>query len=190
MKNIQNLKKFEALKIFIASAEDILGCSYGEITKPETINYRTFKPERFGLFDERIFGPYKDYECSCGKYKRVRYKGVICDKCGVEVTSSKVRRERMGHISLSTPVAHVWFFKSNPSKLATLLDISPRSLEAVIYFSSYIVTDVELSHKAKAISAIEKDLQAEISYLRQENTYLKNQILQLSSLNPVDLEEV
>ncbi len=174
MKNIQNLKKFEALKIFIASAEDILGWSYGEITKPETINYRTFKPERFGLFDERIFGPYKDYECSCGKYKRVRYKGVICDKCGVEVTSSKVRRERMGHISLSTPVAHVWFFKSNPSKLATLLDISPRSLEAVIYFSSYIVTDVELSHKAKAISAVEKDLQAEKELLNKE---LENKIV-------------
>lgn len=174
MKNIQNLKKFEALKISIASAEDILSWSYGEVTKPETINYRTFKPERFGLFDERIFGPYKDYECSCGKYKRVRYKGVICDKCGVEVTSSKVRRERMGHISLATPVAHVWFFKSNPSKLATLLDISPRSLESVIYFSSYIVTDVDLTNKAKAISAIEKDLVAEKELLNKE---LENKIV-------------
>ena len=174
MKNIQNLKKFEALKIFIASAQDILGWSYGEVTKPETINYRTFKPERFGLFDERIFGPYKDYECSCGKYKRVRYKGVICDKCGVEVTSSKVRRERMGHISLATPVAHVWFFKSNPSKLATLLDISPRSLEAVIYFSSYIVTAVDLTQKAKAISAIEKDLVIEKELLNKE---LENKIV-------------
>lgn len=175
MKNIQNLKKFEALQIKIASAEDILSWSYGEVTKPETINYRTFKPERFGLFDERIFGPHKDYECSCGKYKRIRYRGVICDKCGVEVTESKVRRERMGHISLATPVAHVWFFKSNPSKLATLLDISPRSLEAVIYFSSYIVTEVELTHKAKAISAIEKDLVAEKELLNKE---LENKIVE------------
>ena len=138
MKNIQDLKKFEALKIFIASTDDILNWSYGEVTKPETINYRTYKPERFGLFDERIFGPHKDYECACGKYKRVRYKGVICDKCGVEVTSAKVRRERMGHIKLATPVAHVWFFKANPSKLATLLDLSPRNLESVIYFSTFI----------------------------------------------------
>jgi len=175
MKNIQNLKKFEALQIKIASAEDILSWSYGEVTKPETINYRTFKPERFGLFDERIFGPHKDYECSCGKYKRIRYRGVICDKCGVEVTQAKVRRERMGHISLATPVAHVWFFKSNPSKLATLLDISPRSLEAVIYFSSYIVSEVDLTQKAKAISAIEKDLISEKELLNKE---LENKIVE------------
>ena len=168
MKNIQDLKKFEALKIFIASTEDILNWSYGEITKPETINYRTFKPERFGLFDERIFGPHKDYECACGKYKRVRYRGVICDKCGVEVTTSKVRRERMGHIKLATPVAHVWFFKANPSKLATLLDLSPRNLESVIYFSSFIVTEVENSKKAAAITKVEKDLMVEKELLKKE----------------------
>jgi DNA-directed RNA polymerase subunit beta' len=152
----------------IASAEDILSWSYGEITKPETINYRTFKPEKYGLFDERIFGPHKDYECACGKYKRVRFKGIVCDKCGVEVTSSKVRRERMGHISLHAPVAHVWFFKSIPSKIATLLDILPRSLESVIYFSSYIVTDIKGSGKAKAISEVEKDLKSHIEFLNKE----------------------
>jgi len=168
MKNIQDLKKFEALKIFIASSEDILNWSYGEITKPETINYRTFKPERFGLFDERIFGPHKNYECACGKYKRIRYKGVICDKCGVEVTTSKVRRERMGHIKLATPIAHVWFFKANPSKLATLLDLSPRNLESVIYFSSFIVTGVDGSKRASAITKVEKDLIAEKELLQQE----------------------
>ena len=168
MKNIQDLKKFEALKIYIASTDDILSWSYGEITKPETINYRTFKPERFGLFDERIFGPHKSYECACGKYKRIRYKGVICDKCGVEVTTSKVRRERMGHIKLATPVAHVWFFKANPSKLATLLDLSPRNLESVIYFSSFIVTEVENSKKASAITNVEKDLMVEKELLVRE----------------------
>jgi len=168
MKNIQDLKKFESLKIFIASNDDILNWSYGEITKPETINYRTFKPERFGLFDERIFGPHKDWECACGKYKRVRYKGVICDKCGVEVTRSRVRRERMGHISLATPVAHVWFFKANPSKLATLLDLSPRNLESVIYFSSFIVTGIDGSKRASAITKIEKDLISEKELLKEE----------------------
>lgn len=179
MKNILDLKKFEALKIFIASSEDIINWSYGEVTKPETINYRTYKPEKYGLFDERIFGPHKDYECACGKYKRVRFKGVICDKCGVEVTKAIVRRERMGHISLATPVAHVWFFKANPSKLATLLDISPRNLEGVIYFSSFIVTNVDGSKRAHAISDIEKDLIAEKDLLIKERD-LKIQELELT----------
>jgi len=179
MKNILDLKKFEALKIFIASNEDIINWSYGEVTKPETINYRTYKPEKYGLFDERIFGPHKDYECACGKYKRVRFKGVICDKCGVEVTKAIVRRERMGHISLATPVAHVWFFKANPSKLATLLDISPRNLEGVIYFSSFIVTSVDGSKRAHAISDIEKDLIAEKDLLLKERD-LKIQELELT----------
>jgi DNA-directed RNA polymerase subunit beta' len=179
MKNILDLKKFEALKIFIASNEDIINWSYGEVTKPETINYRTYKPEKYGLFDERIFGPHKDYECACGKYKRVRFKGIICDKCGVEVTKAIVRRERMGHISLATPVAHVWFFKANPSKLATLLDISPRNLEGVIYFSSFIVTHVDGSKRAHAISDIEKDLIAEKDLLIRERD-LKIQELELT----------
>ena len=113
--------------------------SYGEVTKPETINYRTLKPEKDGLFCERIFGPTKDWECYCGKYKRVRYKGIICDKCGVEVARAKVRRERMGHIELASPVSHIWYFKGTPSRLSLLLDISPRNLEQILYFAQYIV---------------------------------------------------
>ena len=132
---------FNKLKIGIASDEKIREWSKGEVKKPETINYRTLKPERDGLFCERIFGPTKDWECHCGKYKRVRYKGVVCDRCGVEVTKSKVRRERMGHIELAAPVAHIWYFKGIPSRIALMLDISPRNLEKVVYFASYIVTD-------------------------------------------------
>lgn len=141
--NFANILDFSGLKVILASPDDIKGWSYGEVTKPETINYRTLKPEKDGLFDERIFGPTKDWECYCGKYKRIRYRGIICDKCGVEVTQSKVRRERMGHITLAAPVAHVWFFKGAPSKLSLLLDISPRALEGVIYFAQYLVTDVD-----------------------------------------------
>jgi DNA-directed RNA polymerase subunit beta' len=133
--------KFEGLKISIASPEKIRKWSYGEVKKPETINYRTLKPEKDGLFCEKIFGPSKDYECSCGKYKRLRYKDIICDRCGVEVTSSKVRRERMGHIELATPVSHIWFFKGVPSRMGLVLDMSPRELEEVLYFVSYVVID-------------------------------------------------
>ncbi len=132
---------FESIKIGIASPDKIRGWSYGEVKKPETINYRTLKPERDGLFCERIFGPQKDWECHCGKYKRIRYKGKICDRCGVEVTRSKVRRERMGHIELAAPVSHIWYFKGIPSRMGLLLDISPRMLEKVLYFALYIVTD-------------------------------------------------
>lgn len=176
MRNLDALKDYESLKIYLASKEDILDWSYGEVTKPETINYRTFKAERDGLYDEKIFGPTKDYQCYCGKYKRIRYKGVICDKCGVEVTHSRVRRVRMGHISLASPVAHVWFFKSIPSKMATLLDISPRSLDSIIYFSSYVVTDFDGSKKAAAISQIEKDMLEAKAELEKE---LDTKILQL-----------
>ena len=132
---------FDAIKIGIASPEMIREWSYGEVKKPETINYRTLKPERDGLFCERIFGPTKDWECHCGKYKKIRYKGKICDRCGVEVTRAKVRRERMGHIELATPVSHIWYFKGIPSRMGLLLDISPRILEKVLYFAAYIVTD-------------------------------------------------
>ena len=132
---------FDAIQIGIASPEKILEWSYGEVKKPETINYRTLKPERDGLFCERIFGPTKDWECHCGKYKKIRYKGKICDRCGVEVTRAKVRRERMGHIELATPVSHIWYFKGIPSRMGLLLDISPRILEKVLYFAAYIVTD-------------------------------------------------
>ncbi len=135
------VNKFEALKIGIASPEKIREWSYGEVKKPETINYRTLRPERDGLFCEKIFGPTKDFECACGKYKRVRYKNIVCDRCGVEVTSSKVRRERMGHIELASPVSHIWFFKGVPSRMGLVLDMSPRDLEEVLYFVSYVVID-------------------------------------------------
>ena len=136
-----DVNKFESMQIGLASPDKIRSWSYGEVKKPETINYRTLKPEKQGLFDERIFGPTKDYECACGKYKRVRYKGRVCDRCGVEVTSSKVRRERMGHIELAAPVSHIWYFKGIPSRMGLVLDMSPRSLEEVIYFASYVVLD-------------------------------------------------
>ncbi|MBQ2866737.1 MAG: DNA-directed RNA polymerase subunit beta', partial [Clostridia bacterium] len=132
---------FEAIKIALASPDLMRQWSYGEVKKPETINYRTLKPERDGLFCERIFGPTKDWECHCGKYKKVRFKGKICDRCGVEVTKAKVRRERMGHIELAAPVSHIWYFKGIPSRMGLLLDMSPRILEKVLYFASYIVTD-------------------------------------------------
>ena len=134
-------KEFDSIKIGLASPDQIRAWSYGEVTKPETINYRTLKPERDGLYCERIFGPTKDWECHCGKYKRVRYKGKICDKCGVEVTRAKVRRERMGHIELAAPVSHIWYFKGIPSRIGLMLDISPRQLDKVLYFANYIVTD-------------------------------------------------
>lgn len=136
-----DVNKFHYMKIGLASPEKIRSWSYGEVKKPETINYRTLKPEKDGLFCERIFGPTKDWECSCGKYKRVRYKGMVCDRCGVEVTKSKVRRERMGHIELAAPVSHIWYFKGIPSRMGLLLDMSPRALEEVIYFASYVVVD-------------------------------------------------
>ena len=138
---MDELELFDKLKIGLASDEKIREWSRGEVKKPETINYRTLKPEKDGLFCERIFGPVKDWECHCGKYKRVRYKGIVCDRCGVEVTKSKVRRERMGHIELAAPVAHIWYFKGIPSRIALILDVSPRNLEKVVYFASYIVVD-------------------------------------------------
>lgn len=136
-----DVNKFESMQIGLASPDKIRMWSYGEVKKPETINYRTLKPEKDGLFDERIFGPTKDYECACGKYKRIRYKGIVCDRCGVEVTKSKVRSERMGHIELAAPVTHIWYFKGIPSRMGLVLDMSPRSLEEIIYFASYVVVD-------------------------------------------------
>lgn len=169
MKNLSDLKEFDALKIYLASEADILDWSFGEVTKPETINYRTFRPEREGLFDERIFGPVKDFACSCGKYKGYRYKGVTCDKCGVQVAHSRVRRERMGHLKLASPVVHVWFFKGIPSKLALLLDITPRNLESIIYFSSFIITSCNGNKKAEVISKIESDLQKQLRIMQKDH---------------------
>ena len=137
---------FEAIRISIASPEKIRSWSSGEIKKPETINYRTFKPERDGLFCSRIFGPQKDYECLCGKYKRIKYRGITCEKCGVEVTLARVRRERMGHIDLAAPVAHIWFLKSLPSRIAALLDMALKDVERVLYFESYIVIEPGLTN--------------------------------------------
>jgi DNA-directed RNA polymerase subunit beta' len=151
------VNNFNAIRISLASPEQIRDWSSGEVTKPETINYRTLKPEKDGLFDERIFGPTKDWECYCGKYKRIRYKGIICDKCGVEVTRSKVRRERMGHIQLASPVSHIWYFKGTPSRLGILLDISPRNLERILYFALYIVTHVDEDARRRALAALEDE---------------------------------
>jgi len=156
-KFVDELEIFDKIKIGLASDEKIREWSKGEVKKPETINYRTLKPEKDGLFCERIFGPTKDWECHCGKYKRVRYKGIVCDRCGVEVTKAKVRRERMGHIELAAPVAHIWYFKGIPSRIALMLDISPRSLEKVIYFASYIVVDKGTTSLAKAQVLTEKE---------------------------------
>ena len=132
---------FDSIQIGLASPDMIRSWSHGEVTKAETINYRTLKPERDGLFCEKIFGPMKDWECQCGKYKRVRFKGKVCDKCGVEVTTKKVRRERMGHVELAVPVSHIWYFKAVPSRMGLLLDMTPRNLERVLYFASYVVID-------------------------------------------------
>jgi DNA-directed RNA polymerase subunit beta' len=151
------VNNFNAIRISIASPDQIREWSKGEVTKPETINYRTLKPEKDGLFDERIFGPTKDWECYCGKYKRIRYKGIICDKCGVEVTRSKVRRERMGHIQLASPVSHIWYFKGTPSRLGILLDISPRNLERILYFALYITTHVDEDVRAKIRAQLEEE---------------------------------
>ncbi|RJR29364.1 DNA-directed RNA polymerase subunit beta' [Candidatus Microgenomates bacterium] len=154
---LKALDDVTSLQIKLASPEDIRAWSRGEVVKPETINYRTLKPEKDGLFDERIFGPSRDWECYCGKYKRIRYKGVICDKCGVEVTESRVRRERMGHISLAAPVAHVWYFKGAPSKVSLLLDLPPRAVEQLIYFARYLVMSVDEKERSNSIRILEKE---------------------------------
>jgi DNA-directed RNA polymerase subunit beta' len=145
---------FTSIKLKIASPEDILSWSHGEVTKPETINYRTQKSEKDGLFCERIFGPEKDYECYCGKYRRIRYKGIICDKCGVEVTRSVVRRERMGHIKLAVPIAHIWFLRGVPSQIGLMLDIPAQQLERVVYYASYIIHSVDAKAKKEAERAV------------------------------------
>jgi DNA-directed RNA polymerase subunit beta' len=151
------VNNFNAIRISLASPEQIRDWSKGEVTKPETINYRTLRPEKDGLFDERIFGPSRDWECYCGKYKRIRYKGIICDKCGVEVTRAKVRRERMGHIQLASPVSHIWYFKGTPSRLGILLDISPRNLEAVLYFAKYLVTWVDEDARTRLLQQLDDE---------------------------------
>ena len=161
---------FDAIKIGIASPEKIRSWSYGEVKKPETINYRTFKPERDGLFCAKIFGPIKDYECLCGKYKRLKHRGVVCEKCGVEVTLSKVRRERMGHIELASPVAHIWFLKSLPSRMGMVLDIPLRDIERVLYFEAYCVVDPGLTPLARGQLLTEEDY---IKAMEEDGTFEK-----------------
>jgi DNA-directed RNA polymerase subunit beta' len=156
-----DINEFDAIRIGLASSKQIRDWSSGEVTKPETINYRTLKPERDGLFCERIFGPTKDWECYCGKYKRVRYKGIICERCGVEVTRQKVRRERMGHIDLAAPVSHIWFFKGVPSRIGYLLDIAPKELEKVLYFAASIVTAVDNEKRKADLADLEDKVRGE-----------------------------
>ena len=159
---------FNAIRISLASPDQIKTWSYGEITKPETINYRTLRPEKDGLFCERIFGPTRDWECYCGKYKKIRYKGVICDRCGVEVARSKVRRERMGHITLAAPVAHIWFSKGTPSRLGLLLDLSPRNLDRVLYFAQYLVAAVDEQLRSDAVQGLQAHLEEGTGRLEAE----------------------
>lgn len=172
-----NLIDFSGLRITLASPETIIKWSHGEVIKPETINYRTFRAEKDGLFDERIFGPTKDYECYCGKYKRMRYKGIVCDRCGVEITTSAVRRERMGHIKLASPIAHIWYFKGSSSILSTILDIPPQALERIIYYALYLVKEVNKEDQKKAVKVIEENQKEELTKLEatqiQENDKIK-----------------
>ncbi len=176
---------FKGLKITLASPDDIHKWSFGEVTKPETINYRTLKPEKDGLFCERIFGPTKDWECYCGKYKRIRYKGIVCDKCGVEVTQSKVRRERMGHIDLACPVSHSWYFKNNPSKISLILDTSSKSLENVIYFAQYIVTGIDNDKKTKALERLTEMYKKDLEKMNNE----KEQAVKIAEKEKEDKEK-
>ena len=183
---------FDAIRISLASPDQIRAWSYGEVTKPETINYRTLRPEKDGLFCERIFGPIKDWDCGCGKYKNIRYKGVICDRCGVEVTRAKVRRERMGHISLAAPVAHIWFSKGTPSRLGVLLDISPRNLERILYFSQYIVTNIDDEKKQEAITTLKEFAESNVEKKESNdteeiNSQVEDRIEELESLKVGDL---
>ncbi len=167
-----DVSNFDALRISLASAEDIRSWSRGEVKKPETINYRTLKPEKDGLFCEKIFGPTKDWECACGKYKRIRFKGIVCERCGVEVTRSKVRRERMGHIELAAPVSHIWYFKGSPSRLGYLLDIPPKDLEKVLYFASSIITSVDSEAREEDVDELRDELEADLDELDAERDRL------------------
>ena len=181
---------FEKIRIGLASPEQIRAWSYGEVKKPETINYRTLKPERDGLFCERIFGPQKDWECHCGKYKRIRYKGKVCERCGVEITRSKVRRERMGSIELAAPVSHIWYFKTIPSRMGLVLDMSPRDLEQVLYFSKYVVVDPGNTPLAKL------QLLSERQYMEWYEKYEDDFVAEMGAeaikklLSEIDLEKL
>ncbi|MDE0745826.1 MAG: DNA-directed RNA polymerase subunit beta', partial [SAR202 cluster bacterium] len=185
---------FDAISISLASPNDVQRWSWGEVTKPETINYRTLRPEKDGLFCERIFGPTKDWECYCGKYKKIRFRGVTCDRCGVEVARSKVRRERMGHIDLAAPVAHIWFSKGTPSRLGLLLDLSPRNLDRVLYFAQYLITDIDIELKGQLLEQLhsnleEKGLEKESRVESAENTLTEEYQTQIEPLQGLIPEE-
>ena len=202
---------FTKITIGLASPEEILENSFGEVTEPETINYRTYKPERDGLFCERIFGPTKDYECACGKYKRIRYKGIVCDRCGVEVTEKKVRRERTGHIELVVPVAHIWYFRSLPNKIGYLLGLPTKKLDAVIYYEKYIViqpglmagkkdaegNEVEGSHKMDLLSEDQyldiidhlPPLQQRLFRMKEIEGYTADEIMRITGCSAANLRK-
>ncbi|MEQ1798303.1 MAG: DNA-directed RNA polymerase subunit beta', partial [Lacibacter sp.] len=167
---------FSKITIGLASPDTILERSFGEVLKPETINYRTYKPERDGLFCERIFGPVKDFECACGKYKRIRYKGIVCDRCGVEVTEKKVRRERMGHIKLVVPVVHIWYFKSLPNKIGYLLGVSSKKLETIVYYERYVVIQPGVKETMKMGDLLtEEEYLDLLDTLPKDNQYLPDE---------------
>ncbi len=184
-----NIIDFSGLRITLASPEAILSWSHGEVTKPETINYRTFRAEKDGLFDERIFGPTKDYECYCGKYKRMRYKGIVCDRCGVEITTSAVRRERMGHIKLASPIAHIWYFKGPSSVLSVILDIPPQSLERIIYYALYLVKNYDKEKQKKTLQALEDAKKEEIKLVDEEKNKNKEKISEEFKKQKKELDE-
>ena len=163
------VEDLESIKIKIASPEEILAWSHGEVTKPETINYRTQRAEKDGLFCEKIFGPEKDYQCYCGKYKRIRYKGIVCDRCGVEVTKSSVRRERMGHIRLAAPCSHIWFLRGVPSRIGMILDLPMPQLERIVYFAAYIITKVNETAEKKVLPEIEKEYKQKVKRQRAKS---------------------
>src|SRR4051812_22515214 len=186
-KNIDTTS-FAAISIKLASPERIKEWSYGEVTKPETINYRTQRSERNGLFDEKIFGPDRDFECYCGKYRGIRYKGIVCEKCGVEITRSIVRRERMGHIELASPVAHIWFLKNVPSRISLVMGIPVSDLEKVVYFAGYIVTSVSETEKNRVLKDLDSEFKAKIKTLQDEKS--KEMLKELALQTKRDIESL
>jgi DNA-directed RNA polymerase subunit beta' len=169
-KKITDAPDFDTVRLSLASPDKILEWSFGEVTKPETINYRTQRSEKSGLFDERIFGPDRDYECYCGKYRGIRYKGIVCEKCGVEITRSIVRRERMGHIELASPVSHIWFLRSVPSRIGLILGMTTSDLEKVVYFAGYIITKVHQGEKEKFLRDLDSEYKSKVKTAHDEKT--------------------
>jgi DNA-directed RNA polymerase subunit beta' len=179
------LKDFSAMRVSLASPDQIRAWSYGEVQKPETINYRTLRPERDGLFDERIFGPTRDWECACGKYKKIRNRGITCDKCGVQVAPARVRRERMAHIELASPVSHLWYVRGVPSRIGLILDLSPRQLERVLYFAQYIVTRVDEDARKRMMQRLSKDTQNKTQELKGK---VEDELTQIEKQHEKEIE--